>query len=78
MVFQYNSPNEERLHLQAMQQIARESGDNLQRIRQIYEGELSRLQADARIRDYLILLTARRVREALARREGGARFELFH
>lgn len=74
----YQSANEERLRQQAMQQIARESGQDLQRIRLIYENELSRLQFGAQVRDYLVLLTARRAREALAARESTASSASLH
>ena len=65
MVSLYQSANEELLHAKAMQQLANECGHDMQIIRQVYEAELMRLQEGAHIRDYLVLLAARRAREML-------------
>ncbi len=63
----YQTVHEEQMHLKAMRQIAGESGRDLQLIREVYEGELSRLLVGAHLRDYLPVLAARRARERLAR-----------
>jgi len=65
MVSLYQSANEELLHAKAMQQLASECGRDMRVIRQVYETELMRLQEGAHIRDYLVLLAARRAREQL-------------
>ncbi len=66
----YQSASEEEMHLQAMREIAAESGQDLQQIRRIYELELTRLQSGAHVRDFLVLLAARRARENLAHARG--------
>jgi hypothetical protein len=61
----YDNPDQEALHLKAMKSLAIETGHDFSLVRQIYEVELARLQAGAHIRDYVLLLSARRAREAL-------------
>jgi hypothetical protein len=61
----YDNPDQEALHLKAMHALATETGNELARVRQIYESELARLQAGAHIREYVVLLSSRRTREVL-------------
>jgi uncharacterized protein DUF3562 len=61
----YDSPDQETLHLKAMKSLAIETGHELALVRQVYEAELARLQAGAHVRDFVLLLSARRARETL-------------
>jgi hypothetical protein len=57
-----DDPNQ---HLNAIEEIAIESGRPLSQVQSIYEAELARLEADAHVRDYVLLFASRRTREAL-------------
>ena len=61
----YDSPELEALHLKAMQALATETGHEFDVVRQVYEAELARLQAAANVREFVVLLSSRRTREAL-------------
>ena len=61
----YANPELEALHLKAMQSLAVETGHELALVRQVYEAELTRLQATAQVREFVVLLSSRRTREAL-------------
>jgi len=54
-----------REHAYAIESLVEETQWPLERIAQLYVSELSRLQTGARVQDYLVVLTSRRVREAL-------------
>jgi len=52
-------------HVYAIESLVEETQWPLDEIAQLYVTELSRLQSGARIQDYLVVLTSKRVREAL-------------
>jgi hypothetical protein len=53
-------------HVNAIEALMEETRSPLEKIAQLYLAELSKLQTGARIQDYLVVLTSRRVREALS------------
>jgi hypothetical protein len=57
-------------HLNAIEEIAVESGRPVSQVQSIYEAELARLEADAHVRDYVLLFASRRTREALVHGSG--------
>ena len=61
----YDNPDQEALHLKAMQSLAIETGHEFAVVRQVYEVELARLQAAAHVMEFMVLLSSRRAREAL-------------
>jgi hypothetical protein len=61
----YDNPDQETLHLKAMKSLAIETGQEFALVRQVYEAELTRLQAGARLTEFVLLLSSRRTREAL-------------
>ena len=61
----YDNPDQEALHLKAMQSLATETGHEFALVRQVYEVELARLQSAAQVRDFVLLLSSRRARETL-------------
>ena len=61
----YDNPDHEALHLKAIKSLAVETGKEIAAVRQVYETELAGLQARARIREYVLLLSYRRTREIL-------------
>ena len=52
----------------AIDDLARETGEPIDRVRKVYEEEFARLAAIARIPDYLVLLAMKRTRGSLGRR----------
>jgi hypothetical protein len=68
----YDNPDQEALHLKAVQSLALETGREFALVKRIYETELERLRADAQVTDFLALLTSRRARERLRRPEPAA------
>ena len=58
----YDTPDQAALHLKAMHSLAIETGHEFARVREIYELELGRLQADANVWEFVLLLSARRTR----------------
>jgi len=52
-------------HLNAIQALANETHRPVDDVNRIYVETFERLNSDARIKDYLILLTAKTVRDAL-------------
>jgi len=64
----YQSAEEEARHLHAIRAIAAETGNGFEAIREIYEEELTLLAQDARMRDFLLVLTLRHTRQLLRRR----------
>ncbi len=61
----YDNPDQEALHLKAMQSLAAETGHEFALVRQVYEMELARLQSAAQITQFVLLLSSRRARETL-------------
>lgn len=61
----YNDDKERALHSGAIQDLSRESGLPEWEIGRIYEQELDKLRRTARVKDYLPVLTRRRVKENL-------------
>jgi hypothetical protein len=52
-------------HDQIIEALAKESAVSVELVREIYESECSRLQADARIKTYVSVIATRLVRNAL-------------
>jgi len=69
----YDNPELETLHLKAMQSLAIETGHDFAVVRQVYEAELTRLQATAQVMEFVVLLSSRRAREALRKPVHSAR-----
>jgi|GEM_PF-2119065 len=67
----YTSANEQAIHLKAIKLLAHEYECPFERVKRAYELEFDRLQTGAKLRDYLPVLVARRVRQKL--NEGGLR-----
>jgi F0F1-type ATP synthase gamma subunit len=64
----FDDAKEEAVHLVAMKALAHGLGRPLDEVRPVYEKHYSRLKADARVGQYLPLLTTRRTRDELQRR----------
>lgn len=65
MTPEYASATEQASHLKAMYSLAEELHAPFEKVKQTYEFEFDRLQSGAKLRDYLPVLTARRVRQVL-------------
>ena len=52
-------------HLDAIKSLAKEANQPVEDVQAIYATELARLEAGARISDYLVVLTSKRVRQIL-------------
>lgn len=61
----YEDEKELTLHRGAIHDLSRESGLPEQEIGAIYEKNLSHLKKTARVKDYLVVLTRRSVKESL-------------
>jgi hypothetical protein len=61
----YETEAEANLHEDAIESLAEETRMPRDLVRRVYERELVRLKPDARIKDYLVLFTLRKAREAL-------------
>jgi hypothetical protein len=61
----YENPDQEALHLKAMESLAVETGHEFAQVRQVYEAELARLQAKAHLTEFVLLFSYRRTREIL-------------
>jgi hypothetical protein len=61
----YDDDKERTLHSSAIHDLSRESGLPEWEIGRIYEQELDKLRRTARVKDYLPVLTHRRVKENL-------------
>jgi hypothetical protein len=59
---------EEKLHRQAIQALARETGISAEAVSSLYESVFARLKRRAKIRDFLPLLVGREVKDILLRR----------
>jgi hypothetical protein len=66
-VCQYDNEAEERQHSKAIQKLAGELGMPEKEIRGLYEEILCHIREDARIKDYLIVLVSRNVRDVVRR-----------
>lgn len=67
MKSQYYNAVEQANHLKTMRALAEELHANFDVVKERYEGVFDRLQVGATVRDFLPVLTARYVREALRR-----------
>jgi hypothetical protein len=56
------------LHRAAIESLAQESSLSVDTVREIYEVELSNLESEARVMQFLPLITSRKVREVLRQR----------
>ena len=66
----YDNDKEQLRHHDAIQSLAHEYGVAEGIASEVYEEELRRLKAGARIKDYLPLLTGKHVKEVLSRKFG--------
>jgi uncharacterized protein DUF3562 len=57
------------LHVYAIDALVQETKRPLAEVANLYVNELTRLQMGARVQDYLVLLTCKRVRDGLRRGE---------
>jgi hypothetical protein len=57
--------NEDAINQDTITALAREMHYPLPMVKRVYEAELARLKAEARVTDYLVLFAARRTRDAL-------------
>jgi hypothetical protein len=73
MIKRHEAADDPNLQLNAIEEIALESGRPMSEVKSIYEAELARLKADANIRHYLLLFASRRTREALVQGSGHQR-----
>lgn len=64
----YENEKELAMHRGAIHELARESGLPEQEIGKIYEQNLDNLKRTARVKDYLLVLTRRLVKESLRHR----------
>lgn len=65
----------ERLHLNVIEALSQKTKRPVEEIAKLYVSELVRLRTGARVQEYLVLLTSRRVREALRRTESPGSIE---
>ena len=66
--YQYGNAAEERQHLDAIQRIAQDLDMRVEEIREIYEEFLGGVKQQAKIKDYLIILVSRQVKDAIRNR----------
>jgi hypothetical protein len=59
----YEDESERTQHIRAMKMLAKDLDSPEEQVSQIYEFELEKLKADARVKEFLIVLVSRRVRE---------------
>ena len=55
----------------AIDALARETGTELEHVRELYERELAQLESTAKVRGFLAVLVSRKVRMALRRLQPG-------
>ncbi len=67
-VCRYDNDAEERQHSKAIQMLAKELGMPEKKIRELYEEFLCSIKGGARIKDYLIVLASRNVKDVIRRR----------
>jgi len=65
MIDIYDTEDEASRHFKAMEGLSIETRYPLDNVKRIYEDEFLRLKSHARIKDYLVLLTSRKVRDQL-------------
>jgi len=63
----YDDEAERQIHLHAMEILCREIMLPEEEIRELYERELDRLKETARVKDFLVVLVCRAVRDTLRR-----------
>ncbi len=63
----YDDEAERQIHLHAMQILCKEIILPEEEIRELYERELERLKGTARVKDFLVVLVCRAVRDTLRR-----------
>ena len=63
----YDSPHEAAAHEEAIDALAAETHLPLQAVRTVYEQQYVRLAQEARVKEFLLLFTFRRAKEALRR-----------
>ena len=61
----YEDREEEALHQSVVNALAQEIHQPVENVKMVYEVELARLKARAKVKDYLALLASRRAREKL-------------
>ena len=61
----YENRDEEALHQSVVNALAQEIHQPVENVKIVYEVELARLKARAKVKDYLALLASRRAREKL-------------
>jgi len=61
----HDEAREESLHREAIEGLAREFGQPVDEVAEIYQHETARLKADAKTQEFVALLAARRTRERL-------------
>ena len=67
-VYQYENVVEERQHRAAIQRLAQDLDMRVEDIQEIYEEFLGSVKQEARIKDYLIILVSRQVRDSIRSR----------
>lgn len=72
MIDLYDNETEKARHDSAIQILAREMGLPMMEIGALYERALRELRKSARIKDYLMILATRQVKDLLQRRGGRA------
>jgi hypothetical protein len=61
----YDDPNEQALHLGAIEALAEELKLSVDHVQALYETHYSQLKSQATVKDFLVLFASRRVREEL-------------
>ena len=64
----YIDDDQEAVSLSVIEALARETSRPFDEVKEVYEGEVSRLRDGVRITDYLILFASRRARDTLTQR----------
>jgi len=69
----YENELEQRLHERAIEKLSRDIGRPVPEIRSVYETMLGRLREGARIKEYLVVLVSRNVKEMMRSDRQGER-----
>lgn len=64
----YANRDDETLHQRAIEQLAQKVDQPVAGVRVVYEDEFARLKSDAKLTQYLALITRRRAHETLLRK----------
>lgn len=72
MIELYENEKEKSRHDSAIRMLARDLGLPTTEIGELYEGALQELKKSAKVKDYLIILAARQVKDLLQGRRGRA------